>query len=41
MTDSHGRIDVVSVRRVNAGFEEHNIPVDVIWLDIEHTDGKR
>jgi len=27
--------------RVNAGFEEHNVPVDVIWLDIEHTDGKR
>ena len=22
-------------------FDEHNIPVDVIWLDIEHTDGKR
>jgi len=29
------------IHRVNAGFEEHNLPVDVIWLDIEHTDGKR
>jgi len=27
--------------RVNAGFEDHDIPVDVIWLDIEHTNGKR
>ncbi len=27
--------------RVDAGFDEHNIPMDVIWLDIEHTDGKR
>lgn len=26
---------------VNAGFDEHDIPLDVIWLDIEHTDGKR
>jgi len=32
---------MIGVLRVNAGFEEHNIPVDVIWLDIEHTDGKR
>jgi len=30
-----------SMCRVNDGFEEHNLPVDVIWLDIEHTDGKR
>ena len=26
---------------VNRGFEEHDIPVDVLWLDIEHTDGRR
>jgi len=26
---------------VDAGFDEHDIPYDVIWLDIEHTDGKR
>ncbi|KAI9920575.1 hypothetical protein PsorP6_001445 [Peronosclerospora sorghi] len=29
------------VARVNAGFDEHLIPYDVLWLDIEHTDGKR
>jgi alpha 1,3-glucosidase len=23
------------------GFEKHQIPLDVIWLDIEHTNGKR
>ena len=26
---------------VDAKFDEHDIPMDVIWLDIEHTDGKR
>lgn len=26
---------------VDGGFEAHNIPYDVLWLDIEHTDGKR
>ena len=26
---------------VNAGFDEHDFPMDVIWLDIEHTDGKK
>ena len=26
---------------VDAGFDEHNIPMDVIWLDIEHTDKKK
>ncbi len=26
---------------VNNGFEQHQIPLDVIWLDIEHTNGKR
>ena len=28
------------VKAVDAGFDEHDIPYDVIWLDIEHTDGK-
>jgi alpha 1,3-glucosidase len=27
--------------QVDAGFDEHEIPYDVLWLDIEHTDGKR
>lgn len=26
---------------MNQKFEEHNLPYDVLWLDIEHTDGKR
>lgn len=26
---------------VDNGFDEHDIPYDVIWLDIEHADGKR
>ena len=29
------------VRDVDAGFDAHDIPYDVLWLDIEHTDGKR
>ncbi|KAF9986257.1 hypothetical protein BGZ65_008301 [Modicella reniformis] len=29
------------VSQVDAGFDEHDIPYDVIWLDIEHTNGKR
>ncbi|XP_041668639.1 neutral alpha-glucosidase C isoform X2 [Cheilinus undulatus] len=29
------------VKAVDAGFDHHDIPYDVIWLDIEHTDGKR
>ncbi|KAA0716277.1 Neutral alpha-glucosidase AB [Triplophysa tibetana] len=28
-------------RAVDQGFDEHDIPYDFIWLDIEHTDGKR
>jgi len=27
--------------QVNAKFDEHDIPMDVMWLDIEHTDGKK
>lgn len=33
--------DQEDVQTVDAGFDEHDIPYDVIWLDIEHTDGKR
>lgn len=33
--------DDQDVRTVDAGFEKHDIPYDVMWLDIEHTDGKR
>ena len=27
--------------QVNANFDKYDIPMDVIWLDIEHTDGKK
>ena len=30
-----------SLCSVDAGFDTHDIPMDVIWLDIEHTDGKK
>jgi alpha-glucosidase (family GH31 glycosyl hydrolase) len=33
--------DDADVRDVDANFDKHEIPYDVIWLDIEHTDGKR
>ena len=33
--------DEEDVKTVDAGFDEHDIPYDVIWLDIEHTDGKK
>ena len=33
--------DEADVLAVDAGFDEHDLPYDVIWLDIEHTDGKR
>ena len=26
---------------MNRKFDEYDIPYDVLWLDIEHTDGKR
>ena len=29
------------VAEIDEGFEASNMPMDVIWLDIEHTDGKR
>ncbi|GAX83418.1 hypothetical protein CEUSTIGMA_g10843.t1 [Chlamydomonas eustigma] len=33
--------DEADVHLVDSGFDEHEIPYDVIWLDIEHTNGKR
>jgi alpha 1,3-glucosidase len=33
--------DEADVFGVDAKFEEHSFPYDVLWLDIEHTDGKR
>ncbi|KAM8781438.1 neutral alpha-glucosidase C isoform 1-T1 [Rhynchonycteris naso] len=33
--------DEQDVKAVDAGFDKHDIPYDVIWLDIEHTQGKR
>eukprot|EP00611_Tribonema_gayanum_P025598 TRINITY_DN586_c0_g1_i2.p1 TRINITY_DN586_c0_g1~~TRINITY_DN586_c0_g1_i2.p1 ORF type:complete len:713 (-),score=185.56 TRINITY_DN586_c0_g1_i2:580-2718(-) len=33
--------DEADVAAVDAGFEAEDIPYDVLWLDIEHTDGKR
>lgn len=33
--------DEADVLEVDQGFDDHNMPCDVIWLDIEHADGKR
>ena len=33
--------DMQDVENVDKGFEDNDLPYDVIWLDIEHTDGKR
>ncbi|XP_060014913.1 neutral alpha-glucosidase AB isoform X3 [Lagenorhynchus albirostris] len=33
--------DEADVLEVDQGFDDHNLPCDVIWLDIEHADGKR
>uniref|UniRef100_A0AC35UBC5 Gal_mutarotas_2 domain-containing protein n=1 Tax=Rhabditophanes sp. KR3021 TaxID=114890 RepID=A0AC35UBC5_9BILA len=33
--------DESDVAKVSAGFDEHDIPMDVMWLDIEHTDNKK
>ena len=27
--------------RVQSNFDKHDIPYDVLWLDIEHTDNKK
>ena len=42
MQDWFNKILFISSKlRVDANFDEHDIPMDVIWLDIEHTNGKR
>ena len=33
--------DEADVRDVADKFDEHDIPMDIMWLDIEHTDGKK
>ncbi|EER11093.1 Neutral alpha-glucosidase AB precursor, putative [Perkinsus marinus ATCC 50983] len=33
--------DESEVRELVANFDKYNIPVDVVWLDIEHTDHKK
>lgn len=33
--------DETDVYQVHGKFEEYDFPYDVLWLDIEHTDGKR
>ncbi|XP_048585965.1 neutral alpha-glucosidase AB isoform X2 [Nematostella vectensis] len=33
--------DEEDVKSVDDSFDKHDIPYDVLWLDIEHTDGKR
>lgn len=33
--------DEEDVANVDSKFDEYDIPYDVLWLDIEHTDGKR
>jgi alpha 1,3-glucosidase len=33
--------DVADVVSVLDNFDKHNLPVDVLWLDIEHTDQKK
>lgn len=33
--------DQQDVQDVNHNFDKYDIPMDVMWLDIEHTDGKR
>ena len=33
--------DEQDVDTVDTTFDKYDIPYDVIWLDIEHTDGKR
>uniref|UniRef100_A0A1I7WU62 Gal_mutarotas_2 domain-containing protein n=1 Tax=Heterorhabditis bacteriophora TaxID=37862 RepID=A0A1I7WU62_HETBA len=33
--------DQKDVQEVHESFDKHDIPLDVLWLDIEHTDGKR
>ena len=37
----HSLIVLLLYYSVDKGFDEHDIPYDVLWLDIEHTDGKK
>ena len=39
-THTHSLSLIISCS-VDEGFDEYDIPYDVLWLDIEHTDGKR
>jgi mannosyl-oligosaccharide alpha-1,3-glucosidase len=34
-------MSILCISSVIHGFEHHQIPMDVLWLDIEHTHGKR
>jgi mannosyl-oligosaccharide alpha-1,3-glucosidase len=34
-------VDEADVRGVDDNFDTHDIPADVIWLDIEYTDRKK
>ncbi|XP_075987890.1 glucosidase 2 subunit alpha isoform X2 [Anticarsia gemmatalis] len=34
-------VDETDVRSVDEGFDTHDVPADVIWLDIEYTDRKK
>jgi len=34
-------VDIEDSLGVNRKFDQHDIPYDVLWLDIEHTDGKK
>ena len=36
-----GYVMVLLFTSVDAGFDNYDIPYDVLWLDIEHTDGKK
>ncbi|UYV82958.1 GANC [Cordylochernes scorpioides] len=33
--------DQEDVRNVDSGFDEHDIPYDVIWLDVDHLDNRK
>ncbi|XP_067938463.1 neutral alpha-glucosidase AB-like isoform X3 [Watersipora subatra] len=33
--------DEADVKQIHDNFDKYDIPLDVVWLDIEHTDGKR
>jgi alpha 1,3-glucosidase len=34
-------VDTADVEQVDRNFDKYDMPYDVLWLDIEHTDGKR